>query len=516
MADPITPELLEGQPTASRASKERAALVMAELAKRRAMDPLRKFQPHAKQRAFIDSVLYGTSSMNWFLAANRAGKSDAGAYCVADMARFGVERGRGSVGVVQGAAVTVKDRATSGWVSALDFPSSRDVVQPKLFNNGHVPPGATHEPFIPEHEVSKWDKESQILTLKNGSIIGFKSAESGRSKYQGAEKDYVHFDEAHPKDIYEEAVIRVGAHKLRFFCTATILPDKGGEEMSWVFNDIIAPYLEGSLVGVGVFNASIYDNPHVPPTEIVRLESLYPPGSPQHRIRLGGELIPGIAGSRVYSKFARALHVIDCPPIHTRRPLCWCWDFNVSPMVSLVGQRENGVFRFHDEFFFDEGSISDMCEAFRERYGQHEGEVWIYGDATGQKRISQTRQSDYNLILQEMKGFNMRMKVPAANPAVFSRINAMQQAFGDSEGKINLLVDRKCKNLVADFEQVIYDTKNKIKKVTDRGQPYFWRTHVSDAGGYWIAFEAPVRVTPGSNDQVKKVNIKAPNYGRTK
>lgn len=140
------------------------------------------------QKQFIDSVLHGKFEENYYLGANRSGKSDAGSFIGATLARFGYPddsplsarhiRGKDS-------EISVRDRATSGWVTALDFGTSRDTIQPKYFDNGFVPPGATHQPFIPPHEIAEWRQQDQVLKLKNGSIIGFKSADSGRSKYQG-------------------------------------------------------------------------------------------------------------------------------------------------------------------------------------------------------------------------------------------------------------------------------------------------------------------------------------------
>ena len=327
------------QMSLSRAEKESLLQAATELQKRRSLDPLLSFPLHDKQRAFVNSVLDGEASENWMIAANRSGKSEAGAYVGASLARFGNPNAKWVNG--QGSTVAVKDRATSGWVSALDFPTSRDVIQPKYFDNGFMPPGQFGGPFIPKHEIDKWRPDDQILKLKNGSIIGFKSADSGRRKYQGSEKDWFHMDEEHPWDIYEEAVIRVGSRPLLFFCTATILPPEGASSgsPSWVYSKIIQPFLDGRLTHAKVWGASIYDNPGIPKKEIARLESIYPEGSLSRRIRLAGEWLPGISGARAYTGFQRQLHVAEQPPLQPRRPLIWTLDFNVSPMVSLVGQK---------------------------------------------------------------------------------------------------------------------------------------------------------------------------------
>ncbi len=465
-----------------RYEQEQMLLLTAELEKRRANDPLKLFKPHKKQQAFIDSVLQRQKPENWFIAANRAGKSDAGAYVGATLARFGFPDSPGP---------------TSGWVSALDFATSRDVLQPKYFNNGFVPPGQVHAPFIPDHEIKSWRIDDQILVLKNGSVIGFKSAESGRSKYQGSERDWFHADEEHPFEIYEEAVIRVGARPLSFFCTATILPPEGQARISnsWVFEKIIRPVQQGKLDHIALFGASIYDNPGIPQQDIKRLEAIYPLGSTTRRIRLDGEWLPGIGGSRAYTAFNHQLHVADPPGIATRRPLVWVWDFNVEPMVSLVGQFFDGCYWVFAELIVEEGNVPDMCDYFKREFPKHEGGIHVYGDATSTRRATQTGKSDYLVILQEMRTYPspVRLMVPEVNPRVPDRINAVNRLLLDEHKQVKLKISPDCVELIADMEGVLRDKKGGILKSHNRKDPYYRRTHTSDALGYWLSFEEPVR-----------------------
>lgn len=492
-----------------RKTAEEIAAISQIILERQKDDPLLGFDPHPRQRDFIESVLQGKKAENWLIAANRSGKSDAGAYCGAALARFG--RDSGKLGIYEKGRLIVKDRATSGWVSALDFPISRDVIQPKYFDNGNVPPGATHEPFIPKHEIDSWNKTEGILKLKNGSIIGFKSADSGRLKYQGAEKDWIHFDEEHPEDIYEECVIRVGAHPLVIFHTVTLLPPEGTVGgISWAFPKVIEPFQQKLLKNTGVFGASIYDNPHIPREEIERLEAIYPEGSAARRIRLMGEWLPGIGGARAYPGFIRSLHVRGQPEINPRRPLCWIWDFNVEPLVSLVGQKDGRIFRIFRELILDEGSIPEMCEMFRQAYPFHRAEIYVYGDARGRDRSVKDRQSDYTTILNEMRGYGaLRLRVPGANPPISARINAMNHSCKDEFGEINLGIEPTCVELVADMEQVLRDPKGGIKKTYNRKDPYVRRTHTSDALGYWIAYDNPVQL---GRHRPARLNIKSPGY----
>lgn len=501
-----------------RIRRENVLLKAQALKQRRANDSLRNFPLHEKQRMFVESVLQRKKKENWFIAANRSGKSEAGAYVGATLARFGREDTKPSY--TAGPISQVIDRSTSGWVSALDFPMSRDVIQPKYFNNGFQKSGA-RPPFIPDHEVEHWNNEAQVLKLKNGSIIGFKSAEAGRRKYQGTDRDWIHLDEEHPYEIYEEIVVRVGEKPLILFCTCTILPPEGQQQtVSWVFPKIIQPWKEGKLPEHGLFGASIYDNPGIPRDEIKRLEAIYPLGSPSRRIRLDGAWMPGIGGARVYGNFDRLIHVTTkLEPINQRMPLLWTWDFNVDPMVSLIAQLRGYTYEFHKELILEDGNIADMCELFYHHFPEHGAEIWLYGDSTGEGRSNQTGNSNYWTIMNEMKqyGCPIRMKVPTENPRVPDRINAVNRLLRDEDGLVRIQVDAECQELITDLEGVLFDPKlsGKILKIRNKKDPYFKRTHTSDAAGYLLAFEEPVRLESArGRGRLVPSALAGPVYGR--
>ena len=492
---------------------EQQVLLREELLARRANDPWWDYEPTPAQLPFVKAILGGEAEEAYMIAANRSGKSDGAAFVGAGLARFGRRNPRYQIS--HGGAVVVESYATSGWVISVDFPNSRDVIQPKYFNNGHLG-GASHAPFIPEREIAgKFNVTDQILKLKNGSIIGFKSADTKAIKFAGADRDWVHIDEECPKSIYDEVTIRVGAgRKLLVFGAMTLLPPEGQVGgVTWMFDEFIKPWQrDRAACRFKLFQASIYDNPHLLASEIARLESKYPVGSAERAIRLDGEWMPGLSGTRAYGSFDTRLHVRRQPELVLRRPLCWTLDFNVEPMVSLVGQRDGRLFRVMRELVInDSANIDDMVQLFWDAFPSHQGEVWVYGDATGRSRSGQTGRSYYQIISNHMRtyGCPARLKVPEANPQVPNRINAVNVALRNEEGIANVEIDPSCKELIDDLEQVLRDARGGIKKTTDRKNPYFRRTHTSDALGYWINYEEPVRSNLISRLAHK---IKMPSY----
>lgn len=477
-------------------------------------DPLLNFRPHKKQKAFIDCCLGGEYFLVLFFASNRAGKSQAGAVVGANLARFGPAKPNSIYNGAGKDSIEVRDKATSGWVVSLDFNNSQEVIQPKYFDNGFVSGG--ERPLIPDREIKEWRIKDQILKLKNGSIVGFRSCDSEVKKFQGAGKDWIHFDEEPPKEIFDEATIRVGAgRRLLVFVTCTLLPPPGqAGGVTWSFQEFVKPWQRGELEEAQIFTASIYDNPHLLPAEIARLEARYGKDTLMGRIRLGGELLPGVSGSRAYPSFDRNIHVRELGDMDPGRPLCWCWDFNVAPMITEVAQLWGNKFKFFDELVIaDGGNIPDMVEMFYERYHDWRAPIWLYGDQTGSNRGSQTGISDWTAIMNSLRphNFTVAKKIPDKNPFVSMRLNSMQMAFKDEHGESHIEIDPRCKELIEDFEGVLLDPGGGIKKSRKPGEAYYQRSHASDGAAYFVAYERPIRES--TMDEREPVKIKSASYG---
>ena len=82
-----------------------------------------------------------------------------------------------------------------------------------------------------------------------------------------------------------------------------------------------------------------------------------------------------------------------------------------------------------------------------------------------------------------------------------------------TDQQINLEIDPSCEELIEDFDQVVSDGKQGIKKTFNKKDPYFRRTHLSDALGYWVYAEAPI--VPIRTENIhRRTKIKTPSYKR--
>ncbi len=186
---------------------------IGEEAKRRAASPLANYNKgekvHEKQLAFHKCP----KRNRWVFGGNRSGKTECGAVETVYMAR-GIHPYR-------------KNRKdVFGWVVSLSREVQRDVAQKKILH--YLP-----KEWIAEVVMSAGRKDSpengviDQIKVKNVfggiSVIGFKSCDQGREKFQGCSLDFVWFDEEPPEDVYRECLMRVVDRKGDVFGTMTPL-----------------------------------------------------------------------------------------------------------------------------------------------------------------------------------------------------------------------------------------------------------------------------------------------------
>ncbi len=200
-----------------------------------------------------------------------------------------------------------------------------------------------------------------------------------------------------------------------------------------------------------------------------------------------GEYVHGSDGL-VYYAFDRTVHVRESEAVRGT-PLLWSLDFNVTPMSSVICQRDGDQIRVLDEIVLRRASTDQACEEFLNRYGDHDGGVVVYGDASGMHRQT-TGSSDFEIVLRRLAeaGVNApeRPRVPKANPPVRQRTNLVNAMFG-AQPTTRLSVGSQCKELCRDFEEVEYKAGSTV--IDKERDPS--RTHLSDALGYllWQEFQ---------------------------
>ena len=272
---------------------------------RREHDKLSKYnrdKVHLKQMQFHRC----TKRNRWVFGGNRSGKTECGA----------VE----AVWWLRGIHPFRENRKdVCGWVVSPTYEVQREVSQSKILS--YLRPEWIVDVTMQSGRKSSPDGGViDYITIKNvfGGVsrLGFKSADQGREKFQGASLDFVWFDEEPPRDVYRECVMRVMDRKGEIWGTMT--PLKG---RTWVYDEIYMNKRENPEVWSVTMEWA--DNPYLDPEEIELLTRAFDKESVEMR-RYGRF---GDAGGLVYPEFDESVHVVDPFPI----PPEWYDNISIDP-----------------------------------------------------------------------------------------------------------------------------------------------------------------------------------------
>lgn len=269
---------------------EKILKIEAEQARRRAGDALATYNTgekrHEKQLAFHKCK----KRNRWVFGGNRSGKTECGAVECIYMA-LGIHPYRQN------------KKDVEGWVVSLSTQVQRDVAQKKILRY-------LRRDRIEEIVMLSGRKDApesgviDFIRVRNAfggsSVIGFKSCDQGREKFQGASLDFVWFDEEPPKEIYEECRMRVLDRRGDLFGTMT--PLKG---LTFVYEEIFLNRREDPEVWYEFMEWA--DNPYLPAEEIALLGNCLDERELQSR-RYGRF---SSAEGLVYPEFDERVHVIE-------------------------------------------------------------------------------------------------------------------------------------------------------------------------------------------------------------
>lgn len=247
---------------------------------------------------------------------------------------------------------------------------------------------------------------------------------------------------------------------------------------------------------------------------------------------------------QAYYPFRDTIHA--CTPLkekyRSRAPLIFLFDFNVEPGVAAIAQEvtipdvrpkvEEVLFEgkslfgtknapkhpdldataILSEVYIERNSTTpNVCAKLIKDWGDHEGPIHLYGDATGGARgTAQLHGTDWDLIMDAMNRhygsrrvhrFGHRNASTGAwsNPTERSRVNAVNTRLMSGERAVRLVVDPKfAPHVVRDFEGVrlLEGGSGEIDKKEGEKSGL---THLTDAIGYYVEFRYSTRVGPKSS-----------------
>jgi hypothetical protein len=228
--------------------------------------------------------------------------------------------------------------------------------------------------------------------------------------------------------------------------------------------------------------------------------------------------VANLTGALAHPGFDAEVHWReDVAPADPSMPLVLAFDFNVDPMVCIVGQQRPGPMgqeaHVTDAVVLHGGSTVDQtCDAILERYPSWPAGFVVYGDATGKARHVKSLRSNYDMISERMRhAGQVTIRVPSVNPPVARRLNSVNRMLKNALGQTRIWIRRtnppkECptRELVRSLQrtQKKSGTDDVLKKAGET------ITHAGEAFGYWIDY-----VWPAQRPQALVTNIYAGAQG---
>ena len=420
-----------------------------ELAFRKERDFLSKYNTgekiHQKQLAFHKCL----KRNRWVFGGNRSGKTECGAVESVYMAR-GVHPYRQN------------RKDVCGWVVSLSQQVQRDVAQKKILRY-------LRKDWIEEIVMLTGRKDSpesgviDFIRVKNVfggvSVIGFKSCDQGREKFQGASLDFVWFDEEPPEDIYIECRMRVLDRKGDIFATMT--PLKG---LTFVYNEIFLNRKNDPEVWYEFIDWS--DNPYLDDEEVQMLEGCMDERALQSR-KYGRF---GASEGLVYPEFDESIHVIEPFPL----PKEWQDNISIDPGLNNPLSAHWYAVDFDDNVYvvfehyeagrdidYHAGQIRDICDRLGwKRDGQ--GRIHALIDSASNQRTLSGVKSVAELFYE--RGILVNTNV---EKDLFSGIAQVKSYLNRKNGLPNIYIFSNCVKLISELKGYRWGTGDAPKKVDD-------------------------------------------------
>jgi phage terminase large subunit-like protein len=308
-------------------------VLMAELQTRKDQNKLRAYRPYIKQAEFHGKGK--TYRERLLMAGNQLGKTwSAGFETAMHLTGRYPDWWDGRTW----------DKAVNGWAAGVTGEVTRDSVQRILLGRFNaIGTGAIPKESIKEKSLKRGVADAvDTLVIRHGggsdvqageSLLGFKSYDQGRAKFQAETLDFVWLDEEPDEDIYTESLTRTNATGGIVYMTFTPLMGMTG---------VVKRFLIDKPTGTNVTSMTIEDAEHYTPEQRKAIIDSYP--AHEREARTKG--IPALGSGRIFPVTEESISVQAFPiPDHWARlgGLDFGWD-HPSAAVDCVWDRDADEF----------------------------------------------------------------------------------------------------------------------------------------------------------------------------
>lgn len=443
------------------------------------------YKPHRKQLDFHKMVENKRTRL--YVGGNRSGKSTAG--IVEDIWWLTKRHPYRTFG----------PRPVAGRIVSVDFLNGvKKIIIPML------------KQWIPPSELrggnwtDAYDSMDRVLHFDNGSFVELMSYDQDLDKFAGTSRDFIHYDEEPPKDIYTECQMRLIDRKGSSWLTMTPV-----EGMTWVFDDLYEKGIEGHP-RIGVIEINTEENPYLDAEEI---DSVMSDLSPEEReARQEGKFVS--LGGLVYKKFKPEIHVIPpVDPVKLAGPefkhyMSLDHGFNNPTSVHWHAVNRNNEVITFDEHYEREQIIDYHSRVIHEREQYHKRipDIRVCDPALAQRNgvTGTSIQTEYAI---RGIGFALGNNDIATGVA---KVSQYMTTFGPS-GRPMWVITENCQNLIREIKRLRWKTWAS-KKQSSQNNPYDQihkkDDHACDECRYFFTLMPTLEAPPPVE---KKINL--PNMG---
>ncbi|MCI9010317.1 MAG: hypothetical protein HFE27_03955 [Clostridia bacterium] len=427
---------------------------------------------HKKQIAFHKCK----KRNRWVFGGNRSGKTECGAAEAVWMAR--------------GTHPYRKNKPNIfGWVVSLTTQVQRDVAQKKILH--YLRPDWIEDVvMISGRKDNPQTGVIDQIIVKNvfggTSVIGFKSCDQGRERFQGSSLDFVWFDEEPPQDVYEECLMRVVDRGGDIFGTMT--PLKG---LTFVYNEIYLNKKNNPQIWYEFMEWA--DNPYLPKKEITLLERTMDETTMQSRRYGRFAAREGL----VYPEFEESVHVI--PPFSV--PKDWQDTVSIDPGLKnplsahwYAVDYDGNVYVVAEHYAagLDVDSHANALHEISRKIGwktDGKGRIHALIDAAATQRTLASMKSVSELFYE--RGILVN---PRVNKDVFSGIAQVKAYLNRKNGLPNLYIFENCTHMIREMKGYFWRNGESPEKHDD---------HAMDELRYYL-MTRPKNVPPQPEESAVK------------
>jgi phage terminase large subunit-like protein len=410
---------------------------------------------YVKHLQFFDAG--ATFKERLFMAANRVGKSEGGAYeltCHLTGKYPSWWTGRRFDGPIE------------AWACGTNSETARDIVQTKLFGpadrigewvGGMVPPNLVASFTRRQHGLSNSLESVWVKHVNGGkSVVGLKTYEQGRKSFEGTAKHVIWCDEEPPADCYTEMLYRTLTTQGLVMTTFTPL-----QGMSEVVTGFLEPS-EAARSHKWYVQAGWRDVPHLSESDKAALIATTPPY--QIKARTEGE--PVLGAGAIYPVAEEQIIVPTRPIPETWRKV-YGMDVGWNRTAAIWGAEDpgSGAIELYDEHYMGQGEPASHASAIRAR-----GD-WIYGVID--PASAGASQKDGQRLIEIYKAPLLGLKIQPAENAVEAGLIAVWDRLITGR----LRVQAHLHNWLSEFRKYHRDERGKIVKAND---------HLMDATRYLV------------------------------